>query len=215
MRIPDENLDDFTTNITTAKPAAPPPVRSLHFSGKVEVLKPVVSPEVLAEPEAATGSTFLSPSPDTHRLSVSYRSLAFAGGLAIIALILASGIFFAIYRPPVEPAVSQSDPGPEQQPEGILTPREEPDLTDRLIATSLPPISNTPRAVRSVIRRVPARPRVRRAVYRPRNVVRPPQTTETGFVPTTLVIYLEKGEVKTRIEPQLTSGYKKPLALPN
>jgi len=36
----------------------------------------------------------------------------------------------------------------------------------------------------------------------------------TGFVPTTLVIYAENGEIKTRIEPQLTSGYKKQLVLP-
>jgi hypothetical protein len=37
----------------------------------------------------------------------------------------------------------------------------------------------------------------------------------TGFVPTTLVIYAEKGQIKTRIEPQLVSGYKKQSTFPD
>src|SRR5678815_4075266 len=102
MRIPDEKLDDYSSGMAAAnKQAAPPRVRSLHFTGEVEVLKPVVSREVLTEPEAAVDSTFVPPAPslDTHRLSVSYRSLAVAGALVIIALILASGIFIGIYNP--------------------------------------------------------------------------------------------------------------------
>jgi hypothetical protein len=35
------------------------------------------------------------------------------------------------------------------------------------------------------------------------------------FVPTTLIIYIENGEIKTRIEPQLTAAYKKPAPLSN
>jgi hypothetical protein len=31
------------------------------------------------------------------------------------------------------------------------------------------------------------------------------------FVPTTLVIYIKNGEVKTRIEPQLTATHKKTI----
>jgi hypothetical protein len=46
--------------------------------------------------------------------------------------------------------------------------------------------------------------------------VRPPPRRLLGstlwvsdFVPTTLVIYIENGEIKTRIVPQLNAGYKK------
>jgi len=35
------------------------------------------------------------------------------------------------------------------------------------------------------------------------------------FVPTTLIIYPENGEIKTRIEPQLTAVYRKPITFAN
>jgi len=37
----------------------------------------------------------------------------------------------------------------------------------------------------------------------------------TRFVPTTLVIYAENGEIKTRIEPRLAAIYNKPLTITN
>jgi hypothetical protein len=36
----------------------------------------------------------------------------------------------------------------------------------------------------------------------------------SSFVPTTLIIYIENGEIKTRIERQLTSGRKTSRHLP-
>ena len=48
------------------------------------------------------------------------------------------------------------------------------------------------------------RPR-RRPLIRPKFWV-------SDFVPTTLIIYVDKGEIKTRIEPQLTADYKRPPA---
>ena len=42
-----------------------------------------------------------------------------------------------------------------------------------------------------------------------------PQFIVSEFVPTTMFIFVENGEVKSRIEPQLTAGYKRPSTLPN
>jgi hypothetical protein len=63
-------------------------------------------------------------------------------------------------------------------------------------------------------RRVHAR--VFQSVYRPRRFVAlpRPRLIVSNFVPTTLIIYIDNGEIKTRIEPQLTAGYKKPSPLP-
>jgi hypothetical protein len=47
-----------------------------------------------------------------------------------------------------------------------------------------------------------------RAYYRPRQLARTSRIVMSSFVPTTLIIYIENGEIKTRIEPQPTSGRK-------
>ena len=54
MRIPNESLDDFMTRLREPEPAEPPPVRVvLHPTGTIEVLRPVVLSEDLAEPVEA------------------------------------------------------------------------------------------------------------------------------------------------------------------
>ncbi|MGH9821250.1 MAG: hypothetical protein ACRD43_13875, partial [Pyrinomonadaceae bacterium] len=203
MRIPDESLEDFMTGMTVApKPADPPPsLKPVRFSGKVELLKPAV-PSEIAERALAVISPFVAPGPltRTHRPSGFYRSLGVVGTVAIIALVLASSIFIGTYRSDVEPATTPSNVGLDQQPEGILTSPDEPDLSGPSTPASSPLVSDEPRAVRSVRKRSPVR--VLRAGYRPRRAVRAHKIIVTNFVPTTLVIYPENGEIKTRIEPQ-------------
>jgi hypothetical protein len=216
MQIPKESLEDFMTGMPVdPKPAEPPPgPRPVSFSGQVELLKPIeFSEDLVKSPvEILVPLVPSRPAARTHWFSGFYRSLAVAGSFAIIALVLASGIFFGTYRPAAEPATSPGDLGLDQQPEGILTTPDNPDLTGPTAPTSLLLISDEPRALPHVRR--PGSARVLRAAYHPRRVVRPHQMMVTGFVPTTLVIYAENGEIKTRIEPQLTSGYKKQLVLP-
>ena len=58
--------------------------------------------------------------------------------------------------------------------------------------------------------------RVHRAAYIPRRHTPEPEPRQvTDFFPTTLVIYAEDGEIKTRIEPNLTAAYKIPASFAN
>jgi hypothetical protein len=50
-----------------------------------------------------------------------------------------------------------------------------------------------------------------RAYYRPRQLARTSHLVMSSFVPTTLIIYIENGEIKTRIERQLTQRQKNEL----
>jgi hypothetical protein len=85
-----------------------------------------------------------------------------------------------------------------------------PDLTSPSSSTISLPVSGAPRAVRSVRRPVLAR--LRRAVYRPRRVMRPQQIM-SDCSHHARHLRGDVGEIKTRIEPQLVSGYKRPLSL--
>jgi hypothetical protein len=60
-----------------------------------------------------------------------------------------------------------------------------------------------------------ARPRMIHAIYRVRHLQNRRQLAVTKFIPTTLIIYVENGEVRSRIEPQLTAAYKKLATIPN
>jgi hypothetical protein len=226
MRVPDENLDDF--NISSApKTAEPPAVKLVHPSGEIEVLKPLARWEGFVKSEAATGGMFHRAAP--HWPSWFRRSLAVGGAVAIIALILGTGIYVGIYRPPVEPVVSKSDVAIDQQPESALLPPDEPSASDLLPTADSPGAFDELYAVGPVKRSRHLRPRTgprqrfafsilnsrfsiashhRRPLLRPQLIV-------SAFIPTTLIIYIENGEIKTRIEPQLTAGYKKPVTLSN
>lgn len=215
MRVPNESLDDFNRNAAQPKAVEPPPAVSLRLSGDIELLKPLASCEDLVK----TGGTFVHPA--MQRLSWFHRSLAVVGGLAIITFLLSISFYNAIYGPPVEPAdnradtiVSLNDVATDGQPADILTPPE--GLDD---SASSPAVDSLPAfegflAVRKVARTRRARARVLHTVYRPRRLVRRPQLIVSEFFPTALIIYAENGEIKTRIEPQLTAGYKTPLPLP-
>jgi len=215
MRIPNESLDDFMTRLREPEPAEPPPVRVvLHPTGTIEVLRPVVLSEDLVEPAEAMNTPLVRPSASGEAILASWgrRSLAVAGALAVILLVLISGIFIGINYQRAESIGTGNDLVLDQQPADDRR-SETPDLTSPSSSTISPLVSDEPRAVRSVRRPILAK--VRRAVYRPRRSVRPQQIMVTGFVPTTLVIYAEKGQIKTRIEPQLVSGYKKQSTFPD
>ena len=214
MRIPNESLDDFMTRISTPKPAEPPPVSVvLHPTGKIEVLRPVALSEELAEHSDIFAAPLVHPATSGEAILASWgrRSLAVAGAFAVILGVLVAGIFIGISYQRAEFAGSANDVVVDQQPGGDLR-SETPDLTGPTTLATSPLLSDEPRAVRSVRRPILAS--LRRAVYRPRRSARPQQIMLSGFVPTTLVIYAEKGEIKTRIEPQLVSGYKNKLTPP-
>ena len=219
MRIPDESLDDFTVKADLQKTAEPPAPVSLRFTGEVEVLKPLARWEVPVKPDPAAVDTHLRPAP--HRLSWFHRSLALGGGLAMIALILASAIIIGISDPPADAGEYVADSGDQSDlaidglPDGRLLPAEESLSSDIFSVTSSPFTFEGRRAVRSTARPRRTRPRVQFAAYRPRRNPRRVQIVVSQFVPTTLVISLENGEIKTHIEPQLTAGYTKQLTLPN
>ena len=216
MRIPDESLDDF--NISAApNPAGPPAARRVRPSGLVEVVRPLVRLEDFAKSEAAAESALLPPgaSGGPQRLSWFHQSLAVCGSFALIALFLVAGLFIGISERPTGPAPGSSDVAMSRQPDDMFTSAEEPFNSDRFADENSPSVSDELRVVRPAARRMHARPRLSLAVYRPRRRPLPPQYVVSQFVPTTLVIYAENGEIKTRIEPWLTAGYKKPLAFPN
>ncbi|MGB7209124.1 MAG: hypothetical protein WBD27_10735 [Pyrinomonadaceae bacterium] len=206
MRVPEESLDDFTNINATRKPAEPPPVRLLRLSGRYEALKPLARSTDRAERSSATGSRSVRPvpSPGADRFSWYHRSVAFSAGLAAIALIV--GIIASFYTS-TEPAAFQGGLDINRQSEAMLESANEPDTPAFLPSTTASGGYDKPYAVRSTVRR--KLPRPIRAYYRPRQPARTSHLVMSSFVPTTLIIYIENGEIKTRIEPQLTAGYKK------
>ena len=205
MRVPEESLDDFTNIDAVRKPAGPPPVRSVSLSGRFEALKPLARSTDRAERSSATGSRSVRPvpSPGANRLSWYHRSVAFSSGLAVIALIV--GIIASFYTS-TEPAGFQGDVVMDRQSEEMPASANEPDTSAFLPSTTASGAYDKPYAARSTVRR--KLPRPIRAYYRPRQLARTSHIVMSSFVPTTLIIYIENGEVKTRIERQLTSVRK-------
>lgn len=140
----------------------------------------------------------------------------------MIALILVSAIVIGVYEPPAEtasgPIGSAGDPSDlaaDQQVYDKLTPPSKEIIPDVFTMTSSTAVPEELNGVRSIARRRRDRKRVQLAAYRPQRRPRRPHPVLTKFVPTTLVIYAVNGEIKTRIEPQVASTYKKPLTLTN
>ena len=212
IRRPNETLDDFKSRV--AAPAEPPPGAVLLYpTGDIEKLEPLAHAEDFVTSEAVTGA-FAGAAP--RPFSWFHRTLAVGGALAIIAF-LGAGLLIRLYSPtvgPVGPVDVASD-----QPADISTP---PDVSE--IPDGFSPI-NTPFAFNGfpIVPRKEPKPRrissrASRNVYQPQRHVPNPQITAlvqrpqlivSDFVPTTLIIYIENGEIKTRIEPQLTAAYKR------
>jgi len=213
IRRPNETLDDFKSRVTA--PAEPPTEVLLYPTGDIEVLEPVAHVEEFVNAGPVTAAGEIVASPAKYPFSWFHRSLAFGGALAIIAF-LGISLLSAIYRTPVEP-VSPVDVASDQNTADKLAPSEQLDDSDLFSAVDSPFAFNGFPAARkaSSPRRVSSRPfrnvhRPQIVQQQPRPVVPHPQLIVSEFVPTTLIIYIENGEIKTRIEPQLTASYKKP-----
>ena len=204
MRKPKESLDDFTGRMPP-KAAEPPDAVSLRSKGKVKVLEPLARWEHPTHPEPASVSNFSHPV--RQGLSWFHRSLAVGGALAMAGLILTSAIVIGISDEP-----SGADVASVGRSDRALTQIEEPSALDIFPSSDPVPMTDGLDTVpRNATRRRPANPPVRHAGYRPRRAARRSQPLQARFIPTTLIIYAENGEIKTRVEPSLTAIYKKPL----
>jgi hypothetical protein len=199
-----ESPDEFTGIDARPIPAELPRVKVLRPSGRREVLKPIAHTHDFAK---RSRYVRLAPVPGPPRFSWYHRSLAFSGALAAAALIL--GIFAGFYSQ-LEPTGGRSDVVLDRPPEGILAPYE-PNESDLLPAATGSSGPKRPYSVRSVVKRNPAKSRVVRTAYRRTPYSRPSHLVMSEFVPTTLVIYIENGEVKTRIEQQFSAAHKKKI----
>ena len=171
MRKPEESLEDFTVKAMAIEKAAEPArVAALRFTGQIEVLKPL-TPGV-DNPPAAVGDEFVRPAP--HRPSWFQRTLAFGGGLAVIAFIFLSAIFIGIYDPPAGPGVGlidiagdPSDAAIDRQLEDSPARTEEPINSDVFIAENSSHPGDELPPIRSIAKRASVSPRVQRSADRP------------------------------------------------
>ena len=176
---------------------------------EVEVLSPLQLDQ--APPKTANGLLLQHGAP---RISWFHRSLIFGGGaVAAIAIIFLSAVFVAVNDPSDRAAVDGVDT-PSYQSDAIddsLAPVEETAATDIFTSAIESQVFGELRTLRPVVR--PRIPQVQRAAYVPRRTSPPVQLP--AFVPTTLVIYVENGEIKNRIEPTLSGAFKLPASFSN
>lgn len=194
MKKPNESLDDFAVKAEEIN-IEPPQAVSLRFTGEVEVLKPLAVLDFTGKREAVADN--YAPL----RLSWFHRSLVAGGAFALGAIVLASAIFIGMYDGPGNESTEVSD---VSDVVGVSDVSELPDSEIRNPQSELRNQNDPQSAVRT---RSVSRFQRRRQPLRS-------QYTASDFTPTTLVIFIEKGEIKTRIEPQLAND-KKPLTFSN
>ena len=180
MQKPDESLD-------IDKPASEfPREESHHIIDEAEALEPVADGEV-STPSANPFLSWLR------------GSLAVGTVLAMIILVflsVLSGVFIALDRSSAPQPEVATNARPAEEPAET----EEPLSFDSFAESNFEPA--TP--VRTHTRRRRARsPRVHVKGYRTRRLRRIRRPLVPLFMPTTLVIYVENGVIKTRIEPWL------------
>ena len=212
IRRPNETLDDFQSRVTA--PVDPPSAVLLYPTGDIETLEPLAGSEDFMNGETVTG-TFVTVAP--RPFSWFHRTLAVGAALAIIAF-LSAGLLIRLYRPAVEP-VGPVDVASDR-PADISAPSDESDNPDLFSPMNSPFAFDGSSVTRKTAKPRRASSRASRNVYQPQRSVPNPQITAllqrpqlivSGFVPTTLIIYIENGEIKTRVEPQLTAAYKRSL----
>jgi hypothetical protein len=211
MRIPKEDLSDFTFYDVVQDKPDPPARETVHSTGEFETLKPLAVWEGPINNPPATGSLF-------SRLSEFHRTLALTGAAAAVAIAIGTALWLnASLSERIRPIEVASEP---QTADAVLSELSTDDSellseNDSSVFTS----PDEPAPARAVYRakrkRTISRPLVRFAALRVkrRPLIRP-QFIISEFVPTKLFIFVENGEVKTRIEPQLTASYKRPPAAP-
>ena len=212
MQKPQESLDDFLNSIEP-QAATPPSTVSLRPTGEVEVLSPLP----LDQAPAKTANPLLLQH-GAPRISWFHRSLIFGGGgVAVIAIIFLSAVFIAVSEPSDIAAADgiENSGYPDDTPiDDNLAPVEETATADIVASAIAALVSGEFRPSRPVVRSQRIARRVHRAAYVPRRrISKPIQVND--FVPTTLIIYPENGEIRTRIEPTLSAAYKVPATFSN
>jgi hypothetical protein len=197
MRKPIESLDDYV--VGPVSETEPPLPVLLRRTGEIEVLKPLA---VWEHPVK------LVPADSPYRFSWFHRSLAIGGGLAMIALVLLSAIFIGV----------SDQKASEVGDIAYIEVTDENAVSDQLTSSDIFSIpdqdqAKSPRVARS--RRTAFAPRIRPrtqpAAVRPQPRNAEPPLTIARFSPTTMIIYIENGVIKSRIEPWLT----KPVSFSN
>ena len=209
MRKPNDSLDDFVVKPAPEISAEPPRRAVVRLTGEVEVLKPLARWEHPVKLVRAVEESSLRPAP--HRLSWFHRSLALGGGLAAIALVLTSAIVIGISDSPSDSLVAvpanHDAAASEVREENAPAPADEPLESDIFISPVQVSKSrgnarrNRARAGRVYatrpLNRTPVRVASRVAAKKPAV----PMQLVSKFTPTTLVIYIEDGVIRTRTEP--------------
>ena len=179
MQKPDESLDIDK----------PPGEESQDITGDAEVLKPVADGEV-STPSANPFLSWLR------------GSLAVGTVLAMIILVflsVLSGVFIALDKSPApRPEVATNARPAEELAEAET---EEPLSFDSFAESNFEPAP--PVRTHAARRRRSRSPRIHVKGYRTRRLRRIRRPLVPLFMPTTLVIYVENGVIKTRIEPWL------------
>ena len=199
MRKPDESLDEYVVKPEPEIATVPPSPVSLRFTGEVEVLQPLARWEHPVKLVPVTDDTFLSAAPP-YRLSWFHRSLAVGGGLTMAALVLASAMFIGITEPTAGPETSKLSIAEDQNEFPIYHANTSRPIGDQLASDIFDiPHSGTAVASRRSRSRDYSRPHVLRAAHRRQTA--PMQTMVVSqFEPSTLVIYVENGVVRSRTE---------------
>ncbi|MEO5859364.1 MAG: hypothetical protein ABIR33_10490 [Pyrinomonadaceae bacterium] len=210
MQRPQESLDDFLNSIEPRPETAPSKV-SLRPTGEVEVLSPLP----LDQAPSVTSSRLLLQH-GAPRISWFHRSLIFGGAAAAaVMIVFLSAVFIAMSERSDMASVDGVDTPsyPSNAPIDIsLPPVDETAATDDSTSAIGSKILGELRTIRRVVKSHRIITEVQRVDYRPRRTRLPAQVP---FVPTTLVIYVENGEIKNRIEPAFSAAYKLPASFAN
>jgi hypothetical protein len=197
-----------------ADDAEPAAVKGARPTGVVQILRPLAGPTEAAKHEGPSETGMLPVAAYSH--SGPRPLIVAVVAVTIIAITFVSGTYFGRYWPSARPievrvndVVNTDDASVDLPPDASLTDQDDKYRSDLVPDEDSPSSSAVLTSVRPVTRRKFTRPRRTFVAYgRPR---RPLRSTfwMSDFTPTTLVIYIENGEIKTRIEPHLAAGYKR------
>lgn len=203
MRKPDESLDEYVVKPEPEVATVPPSPVSLRFTGEVEVLRPLARWEHPVKMVPATSDTLLRPAPP-YRLSWFHRSLAVGGGITMAALVLASAMVIGISDPTTGPETAQLSVAEDQNEFPIYRTREvepaEVPLASDIFEIPDSESTNVNQVSKASRFRSSWKRHVQRATYRHKAAPVQTHLAVSQFEPTTLVIYVENGVVRSRIE---------------
>lgn len=189
MRRPFDSLDDFSGKAGQRKRPEPPANRYVEPLGTRQQIEPL--------------AVWEGPLTNKRRLGYASFQRSFAvTGFVVIALIIGGSLFFRVSDVATELRENTSEITPTQQPENSVAAVTTSDPSS-LVSTDNPVLTfDEDRPVQRPLRSRPVRTRAPFISFQPRHPLPHPQYIVSDFVPTTLVIYIENGMVKTRIEPR-------------